>query len=81
MRMNKEQVFQGLNCCREFFCDDCPYKIYGSDTYKMPCIRMLIEDLADYSKEIEQQNIKRPARFSDRLTGFGQVLFVYRYQF
>lgn len=52
---DKYQIFQGLSCCAEFFCDDCPYKIYDDDyTYKIRCIHMLIEDLHEYmKKEIE----------------------------
>ena len=48
---DKYQIFQGLSCCAEFFCDGCPYKIYEDDIYKIQCIHILIEDLHEYMKK------------------------------
>lgn len=58
---DKYQIFQGLSCCAEFFCDGCPYKKYDDDyTYKIRCIHMLIEDLHEYMKSEDSLNPARP---------------------
>ena len=56
---DKYQIFQGLSCCTEFLCDECPYQIFEHEEYKMRCIHKLIEDLAKYSKELENNGIQK----------------------
>ena len=62
---DKYQIFQGLSCCAEFFCDGCPYKKYEHDLYKIQCIHMLIEDLHEYMKSEESLNPTRPVTIDE----------------
>ena len=43
--MTKEEITKGLNCCSEFLCGECPYKIYHSHDYPIKCIHRLMVDL------------------------------------
>ena len=46
--MNKEEIEQGMKCCNEFLCGECPYDKYDdkvSKQYTMRCIHMLIQDI------------------------------------
>lgn len=46
--MTKEEALKGLECCAEFLCDECPYKIYSHIDYKFRCNYKLISDLKTY---------------------------------
>ena len=59
MKMNKEDIFKGLSKCKDFLCNECPYQIFEHEEYKMRCIHKLIEDLAKYSKELENNGIQK----------------------
>lgn len=46
--MNIEEIEQGMKCCNEFLCGECPYEKYDdkvSKQYTMRCIHMLIQDI------------------------------------
>ena len=46
--MNKEEIEQGMKCCNEFLCGECPYEKYDdkeSHQYTMRCIHMLIQNI------------------------------------
>ena len=46
--MNKEEIEQGMKCCNEFLCGECPYEKYDdkvSHQYTMRCIHMLMQDI------------------------------------
>ena len=43
--MTREEVLKGLECCAEFLCGECPYKIYSHVDYKLRCNYKLIADL------------------------------------
>ena len=46
--MNKEEIEQGMKCCNEFLCGECPYEKYDdkvSKQYIMRCIHMLMQDI------------------------------------
>lgn len=38
-------MLAALASCAEFLCDECPYRIWDSDEYKLRCIHLLIKDL------------------------------------
>lgn len=48
--MEKDDVLKGLECCKEFLCDECPYQKYESIDYKLRCIHKLIVDLFNLFK-------------------------------
>ena len=44
--MNREEIEQGMKCCNEFLCGECPYEKYDdkvSKQYTMRCIHMLMQ--------------------------------------
>ena len=46
--MNREEIEQGMKCCNEFLCGECPYEKYDdkvSHQYTMRCIHMLMQDI------------------------------------
>ena len=46
--MNKAEIEQGMKCCNEFLCGECPYEQYDdkvSKQYIMRCIHMLMQDI------------------------------------
>ena len=43
--MTREEILKGLECCSEFLCGECPYKIYQHVDYKLRCNYRLISDL------------------------------------
>lgn len=44
--MNKEEIEQGMKCCNEFLCGECPYEKYDDNKqYTMRCIHMLMQDI------------------------------------
>ena len=46
--MNREEIEQGMKCCNEFLCGECPYGKYDdkvSKQYTMRCIHMLMQDI------------------------------------
>ena len=46
--MKREEIEQGMKCCNEFLCGECPYEKYDdkeSHQYIMRCIHMLIQDI------------------------------------
>ena len=46
--MNKKEIEQGMKCCNEFLCGECPYEKYDdkvSHQYTMRCIHMLMRDI------------------------------------
>ena len=45
--MTREEALKGLECCAEFLCDECPYKIYSHIDYKFRCNYKLISDLKE----------------------------------
>ena len=52
--MTEEQIWQGIKCCAEFLCNECPYNIYEdpSRTYTLRCIAKLHNDLYPYVAEL-----------------------------
>ena len=46
--MTREEALKGLDCCAEFECGECPYKIYSHIDYKFRCNYKLISDLKTY---------------------------------
>lgn len=44
---------KGLQCCAEFLCSECPYRIYEDKKYPMKCIHKLILDLNNKETEDE----------------------------
>lgn len=47
--MTKEEVKHGLKCCAEYCCDECPYKIYDTDSrYPIRCMHKMILDVWKY---------------------------------
>lgn len=50
--MTKNEVLKGLECCKEYLCDECPYQKYDHIEYKLRCIHKLIADLAELMKSI-----------------------------
>ena len=49
---NKKEVLHALDCCNEFLCEECLYRKWDSDEYKLRCIHMLINDLTKVIKEL-----------------------------
>lgn len=47
--MSQTEILKGLDCCAEFICGECPYKIYYSHNYPLKCIHKLIVDLKEFS--------------------------------
>ena len=46
--MKREEIEQGMKCCNEFLCGECPYEKYDdkvSHQYTMRCIHMLMQDI------------------------------------
>ena len=46
--MKREEIEQGMKCCKEFLCGECPYEKYDdkvSKQYTMRCIHMLMQDI------------------------------------
>ena len=46
--MKREETEQGMKCCNEFLCGECPYEKYDdkvSHQYIMRCIHMLMQDI------------------------------------
>lgn len=44
--MTKEQIEDGLKCCNEFLCGECPYQPYDDKyEYTFRCIHMLMKDI------------------------------------
>ena len=46
--MRKEEIEQGMKCCNEFLCGECPYEKYDDKKnyeYTMRCIHMLMQDI------------------------------------
>jgi hypothetical protein len=45
--MTREEALKGLECCADFECGECPYKIYSHIDYKFRCNYKLISDLKE----------------------------------
>lgn len=46
--MKREDIEQGMICCNEFLCGECPYGKYDDKVnkgYIMRCIHMLMQDI------------------------------------
>lgn len=45
--MDKEQIEQGMKCCEEFLCGECPYQRYDDTTheYNIRCMHKLMVDI------------------------------------
>lgn len=43
--MTREETLKGLDCCSEFLCGECPYKIYMHHDYTIRCMHKLMIDL------------------------------------
>ncbi len=43
--MTKEEIAKGIDCCSEFLCGECPYKVYHSHDYPIKCIHHLMVDV------------------------------------
>lgn len=46
--MGKEDIEQGMRCCNEFLCGECPYEKYDdkkNHQYTMRCTHMLMKDI------------------------------------
>ena len=63
--MNVNDVIKGIDCCSEFMCGGCPYKIYESKDYPLKCIHNLMEDIkkckdtdASYISKAREKEIK-----------------------
>lgn len=56
MKLTKKDAEQGLKCCREFLCGECPYNIIEGipDAINLKCIRYLMNDLYEYMIELEE---------------------------
>lgn len=50
--MTREETLKGLECCAEFLCSECPYKIYEHVDYKLRCIHKLIVDLNESKQTV-----------------------------
>ena len=45
MNMKREEIEQGMKCCNDFLCGECPYEKYDDKVihqYTMCCIHMLM---------------------------------------
>ena len=49
MKFPREKVIEAINCCAEFSCKECPYKIYEDPANRLilRCIHMLMEDIKE----------------------------------
>lgn len=46
--MKREETEQGMKCCNEFLCGECPYEKYDdkvSMQYTMRCMHILMQDI------------------------------------
>ena len=43
--MKRKEIEQGMKCCNEFLCGECPYEKYDDNQYTMRCIHMLMQDI------------------------------------
>lgn len=46
--MKREEIEQGMKCCNEFLCGECPYEKFDdkeNHQYTMRCIHMLMKDI------------------------------------
>lgn len=46
--MKREDIEQGMKCCNELLCGECPYEKYDdkeSHQYTMRCIHRLMQDI------------------------------------
>ena len=52
MFLSKEDTLKGLECCSEFLCGECPYKVFEDKTgqYTIRCIYKLMNDLFEILK-------------------------------
>ena len=51
----KETIMKGLECCVDFYCEDCPYKQFDDNAnYSMKCVHRLQVDLYKYLTEITE---------------------------
>lgn len=60
--MNREEIEQGMKCCNEFLCGECPYEKYDdkvSHQYTMRCIHMLMQDINKLYFEENRRTIEK----------------------
>lgn len=52
MFLSKEDTLKGLECCSEFLCGECPYRIFEDKTgqYTIRCMYKLMNDLFEILK-------------------------------
>ena len=50
--VDRNKVFKGLDCCKEFLCDECPYQYLDDKEYPLRCIHTLIVDLSEIKEEL-----------------------------
>ena len=43
--MKRKEIEQGMKCCNEFLCGECPYEKYDDNQYTIRCIHMLMQDI------------------------------------
>lgn len=51
--MNNDKIFEGLDCCKEFLCGECPYNYLNDKIYTMKCIHELIKDLSKMKEGLQ----------------------------
>ena len=49
------KVHKGIECCKEYYCGECPYEIYDDKggTYILRCINKLMNDLASTMEPVK----------------------------
>ena len=58
--MTKEETKQGLKCCAEYYCGECPYKIYdGNPQYPIRCIHKIIRDVWKYYFDDKETSVSK----------------------
>lgn len=52
--MEKDKIINGVKCCAEFLCGECPYEKYDHPDYKLQCVHKLIKDIKKGIDEYEK---------------------------
>lgn len=43
--LTENEIKFSVACCNNFLCNECYYQKYDSDTYKLRCIHLLVQDV------------------------------------
>ena len=70
--MKLKDVIKGIDCCSEFLCGECPYKMYESKDYPLQCIHKLMVDI----KEQKDNAITITDMMSDDKTRLALLMLV-----